>query len=269
MMPNHSFKTYSNSHLTCALSGYKPPNLHKWGPGVRDIYALHYIVSGKGTLETQNMVFSLNPGDSFVIFPHTEVFYYPDPQDPWEYVWIEFRGEEAERLLAMTSMEPNHPVVVESPINMVSLFPVSNQGYAHPYEKLRAEGRLRTLLSYYMEYYPRESEAMDYVELAKEYIENNFWRTNLSVADIVKAVKLERSYMFRLFKESAGMSLSKYLAAYRIQRASALLRTSGLSVKSIACSVGYHDPLHFSKVFKKTTSYTPSEYMTLYAGNTV
>ncbi|OMD34732.1 AraC family ligand binding domain-containing protein [Paenibacillus odorifer] len=74
------------NHLSSTLSGYKPPNMHRWGPGVRDIYALHYIESGRGTLETLEAFLSLKAGDSFIIFPENEVYYYPDPMDPWEYV---------------------------------------------------------------------------------------------------------------------------------------------------------------------------------------
>ncbi|WP_039306208.1 AraC family ligand binding domain-containing protein [Paenibacillus sp. IHB B 3415] len=62
-------------------NGYKPPNSHKWGPGVRDVYALHYILSGRGYLKTCQTTFLLQTGESFIIFPHMEVYYHPDPQD--------------------------------------------------------------------------------------------------------------------------------------------------------------------------------------------
>lgn len=87
-------------------NGYKPPNLHRWGPGVRDVYALHYIVSGRGYLKTSQAVYPLEAGDSFIIFPQMEVYYYPDPQDPWAYCWIECGGAEALRLLEMIHMSP-------------------------------------------------------------------------------------------------------------------------------------------------------------------
>ncbi|WP_249923673.1 hypothetical protein [Paenibacillus odorifer] len=38
-----------------------------------------------------------------------------------------------------------------------------------PFEKLRYEAKLRILLSYYMEYYPKEVLAKDYVDIVKEY----------------------------------------------------------------------------------------------------
>lgn len=259
----------SGNRLVWISSGYKPPNLHKWGPGVRDIYALHYIVSGKGMLETENNMFSLQAGDSFAIFPRTEVFYYPDPQDPWEYVWVEFNGEEVQELLSMTELAIDHPVVTDVQHNFEPLFHIGQQGDARQFQSLRAEAKLRLLLSYYMEHYPKDSnnERTDYVSLAKQYIQHNYWNSLITVSDIVSSVNIDRSYLFRLFKDATGMSVLSYLTAYRIQRACDLLKTSSLSIKSIAYSVGYKDQMYFSKVFKKATSYTPSEYMMLHSSS--
>lgn len=262
-----TYHSANGDRLTWICSGYKPPNLHKWGPGVRDIYALHYIVSGKGILETRNATYTLKAGDSFIIFPQTEVFYYPDHQDPWEYVWTEFKGEEASLLLSMTELNLQHPIVTDAPVNMEPLFHISQNMASKPYEHIRTEAKLRLLLSYYMEHYPKETvvEPIPYVRIAKETIHNNYWKASLTVSDIVSIVKIERSYLFRLFKEEMGMSVLSYLTAYRVERACELLKTTQLSIKTIAFSVGYKDQMYFAKVFKKATSYTPTEYMMLHA----
>ncbi|ULO10435.1 AraC family transcriptional regulator [Paenibacillus sp. 19GGS1-52] len=268
----NSFNYVFSEGSICKGNGHKPPNLHKWGPGVRDVYALHYIVSGKGYLETQHTTFLLETGESFIIFPHMEVYYYPDPLDPWEYFWIELYGGEASRLLSMVNFTPDSPVVAPSPQDLGPLFHVSKTAELEPFERERSDAKLHLLLSYYMEYYPSDKAFLtkDYALSAREYIESNFWKPSLSVLDVVDYVKIERSYLFRLFKEENGVSLSGYLTAFRIRRACELLRTSHLSVKSVAYSVGYQDPLYFSKVFKKATSYTPSEYKKVYStGNTV
>lgn len=243
-------------------SGYKPPNSHQWGPGVRDVYALHYIASGKGYLKTSHATFSLMKGESFIIFPNMEVYYYPDPQDLWEYYWIEFSGLEASRLLSMINVAPEHPVLEASPQDFKPLFHRVKTDGIVPFERERSDAGLHLLLSYYMEHYPSNKVLFkqDYALSAREYIESNFWKPSLSVLDVVEFVNIERSYLFRLFKEENGISISGYLTAFRIRRACELLINSQLSIQSLAYSVGYQDPLYFSKIFKKTTSYTPSQY---------
>lgn len=259
----YSFSEGSN----CKGNGYKPPNSHKWGPGVRDVYALHYIVSGKGYLKTSHATFPLKKGESFMIFPHMEVYYYPDPRDPWEYYWMEFNGPEASRLLPMINITPDHPVAGASPQDFQPLFHMAKTAGIEHFERERSDAGLHLLLSYYMQYYPSAQafRKKDYVLSAREYIERNYWKSSLSVLDVVDFVKIERSYLFRLFKEVNGMSISGYLTAFRIRRACELLANSELSIKSLAYSVGYQDPLYFSKVFKKVTSYTPSQYRKAYS----
>lgn len=255
------------SHLYFISGGHKPANLHQWGPGVRDVYALHYIICGQGTLETGGRVFRLGAGESFIIFPQQKIYYYPDAYDPWEYVWVEFSGADAGRLLELTQLSEIQPVVTKAPETLQPFFHLAWNAGVSPCEMLRADARLRLLLSYYMEYYPKEPQVdtKDYVWLARKYIEQNYWKPALTVTEIVKAVNLERSYLFRRFKGATGKSVLEYITSCRIRRACELLKTSGLPIQSVAYSVGYNDPLYFSKVFKKATSLTPSAYMMLHA----
>ncbi|UPK44749.1 AraC family transcriptional regulator [Paenibacillus pabuli] len=255
------------SHLYFISGGHKPANLHQWGPGVRDVYALHYIIRGQGTLETGGRVFRLGAGESFIIFPQQEIYYYPDAHDPWEYVWVEFSGADAGRLLELTQLSEIQPVVSKAPETLQPFFHLAWNAGISPCEMLRADARLHLLLSYYMEYYPKEPQVdtKDYVWLARKYIEQNYWKPALTVTEIVKAVNLERSYLFRRFKGATGQSVLEYITSCRIRRACELLKTSGLPIQSVAYSVGYNDPLYFSKVFKKATSLTPSAYMMLHA----
>ncbi|RAI88588.1 AraC-like DNA-binding protein [Paenibacillus pabuli] len=255
------------SHSYFISGGHKPANLHQWGPGVRDVYALHYIIRGQGTLETCGRVFRLGAGESFIIFPQQEIYYYPDAYDPWEYVWVEFSGADAGRLLELTQLSEIQPVVTKAPETLQPFFHLAWNAGVSPCEMLRADARLHLLLSYYMEYYPKEPQVdtKDYIWLARKYIEQNYWKPALTVTEIVKAVNLERSYLFRRFKGATGKSVLEYITSCRIRRACELLKTSGLPIQLVAYSVGYNDPLYFSKVFKKTTSLTPSAYMMLHA----
>ncbi len=252
----------TNDNLICIKYGYKPANSHSWGPGVRDIYALHYIISGKGYFESNHTTYSLKAGESFLIYPQVEVFYYPDPDDPWEYIWVDFTGNDILELLHKTKLSQQSPVTPEIQENLEPLFRIEESTGIMPHEKERAKAKLHLLLSYYIEYYPltRIDCKTNYVILAKEYIENNYWRESLTVAEVVDYVKIERTYLFRLFKTATGRSISNYLTNYRINRACILLKSSRLSIKAVACSVGYMDQLYFSKLFKRITSYTPSEY---------
>lgn len=76
----------------------KYANEYRYGPGSRGIYIIHYVIKGSGFLHTNGKKYHIHKGESFIIYPNTVVYYYPDKADPWEYTWVDFgrlRGEKA------------------------------------------------------------------------------------------------------------------------------------------------------------------------------
>ncbi|MCW8128277.1 GlxA family transcriptional regulator [Microbulbifer halophilus] len=66
----------------------------------------------------------------------------------------------------------------------------------------------------------------------------------------------------RRFKLATGQTPLQYLQNVRVDTARELLQSSNLSVNEIAEKVGYQDMGHFTALFKKFLSTTPSEYRT-------
>jgi AraC-like DNA-binding protein len=57
-----------------------------------------------------------------------------------------------------------------------------------------------------------------------------------------------------------------YLIHLRMHSACQLLDTTNQPVKQIAASLGYDDPLYFSRVFKAVNEASPTEYRLLHKG---
>lgn len=76
-----------------------------------------------------------------------------------------------------------------------------------------------------------------------------------------KTFGLAPSYLSVIFRNKKGQSPIEYIANRRIARAKALFGDSpSLTSKEVATLVGYDDPFHFSKSFKKITGLSPAEY---------
>ena len=56
------------------------------------------------------------------------------------------------------------------------------------------------------------------------------------------------------------MNFSVYLNEFRVEKARQLIRDSRLSLKDVGTAVGYADANYFTRVFKRLTGQTPSEY---------
>lgn len=93
-----------------------------------------------------------------------------------------------------------------------------------------------------------------------EYINNNYSDSNLCLDQISKNTFLTPAYICVIFKEYTSTTVNKYINEYRIEKAKLFLKDSNIRMSDIATKVGYSDGNYFSKIFRKSTSYTHSEY---------
>ena len=71
---------------------------------------------------------------------------------------------------------------------------------------------------------------------------------------------LSRSALHERFVQFTGQAPMQYLAGWRMQRASGLLRQSDADVTSIALEVGYESVAAFSRAFKRATGLAPTAW---------
>ena len=77
----HSYKTGENllNSLSVYNVGYqKCDPEYQWGPGVRDHYCIHHILSGSGCYCTGTVSKHLEEGDTFILYPGVELRYQAD-----------------------------------------------------------------------------------------------------------------------------------------------------------------------------------------------
>ncbi len=93
-----------------------------------------------------------------------------------------------------------------------------------------------------------------------EYLEGNIGNADMRVEDMASAVNLGRTVFFNKLKSIVGMSPNDFLRDLRIKRAMQLITESQMTISEIAIATGFNDQRYFSRVFKKQTGATPSEY---------
>ena len=70
----------------------------------------------------------------------------------------------------------------------------------------------------------------------------------------------EMAKLIRLFKKSLNTTPIQYEIRKKMEYAKGMLLYSNESVAEISDRAGYSDIAYFSKMFKKYTGYSPSEY---------
>ena len=95
--------------------------------------------------------------------------------------------------------------------------------------------------------------------MIQEYIQKNYMR-EISMSDGARAVNYSEPYFCKMFKQQFGQNFTSYVAEYRIGEAKKLLMQPNVNVKEVGERVGYPDSNYFTKVFKRMTGESPSEY---------
>jgi transcriptional regulator GlxA family with amidase domain len=80
------------------------------------------------------------------------------------------------------------------------------------------------------------------------------------VAELANLVNLSGSRLRHLFKQETGTTPAQYLKAVRLRKAGMLLRTTFMSVKEIAMTVGLTTASYFVREFRKSYGMTPTAY---------
>ncbi len=75
--------------------------------------------------------------------------------------------------------------------------------------------------------------------------------------------KLSMSHFSNLFKRSTGMPPMDYFIHLKMIKACSLLYSSDIKIHEIALSLGYDNPFHFSRLFKKNLKVSPKQYRLL------
>jgi len=229
-----------------------------FGPCIRNHYFIHYVYSGKGRFEAEGKVYHLSAGQLFLIYPGQLTYYQADSDQPWFYRWIEFNGNLSETILKSAGLSKTSPILTDT-----DNFPIGKA-----LKKLVGKGQtsFEDLMSSFWSFIAKltvDSDAnnitdpkAEYVQRAENYINMYLYR-KITISEIAEYVGINRSYLSRLFKQYKGVSTQQYMIATKLDTAAQYLKNVNLSVREVAKSVGYDDPLEFSKAFKARFKLSP------------
>ena len=226
-----------------------------------------YCVKGAGWCEFGERRHEVKAGDVLVIPPRTAHRYGAHPTRPWSIHWFHARGPQLAGFLDELEANPDQPVraLGDSP-QVLALFEdvlaVLEQGYTTQ-QLLYASHALTHLLAVLIreQRQGRHQEPGIPQRIIKtiDYMKQHLHQP-LRLDAMAAIANLSRSQYTTLFKQQSGYTPMDYFTRLRVHRSCQLLDTTTESVKAIAISLGYDDPLYFSRVFRSVTEVSPQAY---------
>ena len=100
----------------------------------------------------------------------------------------------------------------------------------------------------------------DLYDCTISYIQENYAKP-ITIQSLCSSIGISQTYLSRLFRKHGNTTFNTFLTKCRIENAIRFIKEHpNTLLRDVAESVGYEDPSYFSRVFRKTTGLTPSEY---------
>ena len=246
--------------LNISSIGYAAdPSVTRFGPGVRNLYIIHYVISGKGQFNGNTVL----AGQGFLITPAMQECYFPDTEDPWEFLWIISEDQEMEKIFTLLNGDKQTNIFSYDyvyGIREAAAFLMANKrSLFDGFEMLEIflkifKYRQKGGLSHEV-----KTNAQVYMDAAVNYIHSNI-HSPIKVSDLTEFLGISQPYLFKIFQDKYSKSPKQYIMEEKLERGKALLKETDLSVSFIANSVGFQDVLAFSKYFRLKSGQSPLNF---------
>ncbi len=224
------------------------------------LYRIHYVSKGSGTLHLCNSSHKISEGDIFFVIP--SVPYAIESENNLEYMYISYLGTRANMITDRLGI--SYKTCVFHDFFEVEDFWKNSLVVPVEASDLRCESVLLYTFSVMIEKLVisgNETKVADAVTQIKKYIDDNFFDSDLSLDKISEILSYNKKYISTVFKNKFKTGVCEYINILRIQHACTLMQQGVTCIKNVAYLCGFHDPMYFSRVFKKQIGVSPKEHI--------
>ncbi len=225
------------------------------------IYCMEYILSGKGTVHVDDIAFTAQAGDIYILPARSRHKYYSDAKDPWIKIWFNIRGELVDQLFACYGLEniyhiknlPIYPLFRE----FLDSARATEDVYAAQDACALVFLKIVQALATHIHLEPAQNVSL--AQRLKEKIDNlTDFATDFDA--LLTDLYCTKSHAIRVFKKAFGITPYNYLLQRKLAHAKMLLENSAMSIRDISLALGFRDSHYFSNFFKKEVGVSPLQY---------
>jgi len=226
-------------------------------------FVLIYCVKGQGWYSVKGKKFTVKPNQYFILPKSVAHEYGAELKNPWSIYWVHFTGENAAYLADYLQPKKHEPVLVAPSALRLMLFEdiLSHLELLNNNSNLiYANSSLYAFLISFQRLQLKTSNKEDNpIEDVIAYMKANLDK-NLTLEDLAGHVHMSPSHLSAIFRQKTKYSPINLFTSLKIQKASQLLLDEHYNIKTIAASLGYDDPYHFSRVFRNTMGISPKYF---------
>jgi AraC family transcriptional regulator of arabinose operon len=229
-------------------------------------FGIECVAEGSGSLELAGHGYELAAGMAFAYGPGIHHRIRSRPERPMLKYYVDFAGREAELLLRESALGKWKVVQLPALQEITGIFDMLQRegGTAGRYTAPISAALLRVLIwkidQQALGYGSVDLRSLETFQRAKRVIEEGYL-TLRSAEEAARACHLDPSYLSRLFRRFAATTPHRYITKLKMNRATELLLDQRMLVKEAALHLGFADPFHFSRTFKRVYGISPEQFV--------
>ena len=225
--------------------------------GRRDYHIL-LINKGLCIAEHKGTQYTLSPGNLIIYEPTEKQKYMFKPNS--ESLWCHFSGNAIQEIFESAKIKSGVYFIKPN----IAIF----EYYSSLIQRFHQPGRKKYSTASFLELIYNISDATTHSDNAKnldiilpvlKYINANY-NKDITLDTLANLTGYSKSRFSHIFSEATGTTPNKYQNDIRLNVSREMLSSTELSIREIAVSCGFRDPLYFSRVFKKKYNIAPTEY---------
>lgn len=246
---------------------FSRPKLYTDRPKGRKDYQFLYVVSGKAHFYFDGVKEIVSAGNIVIYRPGESQRYWYCGNDKTEVFWVHFTGSDVKEFFEKYGITREvHVVHIGESYEYKKIFQQMIKELKlckEDYEQLLANHLHNLMITIHRSVNRKlegRNQAMgNEIDEAIAYFHMNYNKP-INIEEYAKSIHMSVRWFIRNFKEHTKTTPAQYILSLRIINAKALLMQTDYDVKEIANIVGYENAFYFSRIFKKQTGLSPTEY---------
>ena len=272
-MEKPRYKTWVSTPITSEIGSilhagelHDTPGIDPGNMRILGDYALVLILSGTAYYKDSHGIDTeLETGDAIIVFPELAHAYGAMQENDWSHTYAIFNGPQFELLRQAGVLDPGQPIWQLDSItywNQRVEERLTSTRNRFPTQSLKILGQFSQLL---IEMKTRDSEAKidsaaSRIDTATEMLSGPMEGLWIAPEEVARRVGLSYENFRKRFARARGVAPAKFQNQKRIEFAQSAIYQGTHTLQELADELGFCDPFHFSKTFKRLTGQSPTEF---------
>jgi len=254
--------------VACGGCEHCTPDYEIHRPGF-PYWTIEFVAQGKGHLDLADRDYPLGAGVLFAYGPNISHDIVTDPEALLVKYFVTFSGRDAQALLERYGPTPGSVIQSSAPSDILRLFDdlihtgLSNTALSPRIAAVILEQMILRIAETTVPLGAASSPAFATYRRCRQHIETQ-WASLSTLEQVAEECEVDPAYLCRLFRRFDRQSPYQYLLRQKMSHAAARLLQKGATVRQVADELGFGDPFHFSRVFRKVMGLAPGQFARLH-----